>query len=311
MSSKASQQIRAQLINRAKAPDLTPQKERAKWDQETANAPLPEGTHIESGVMGGVPSERVTVGDIGGDNVIVLVHGGGFNSGSSITHRHLAARLSLAAGVHVLTFDYRLAPEHPFPAGLDDALTVYRSLISGSTRPGQIILFGDSSGANLAVAMLLVLRAHGDPPPRAAVLTSPWLDLSLSGESIRTHRELDPVISPEGLQKAVDYYLNGNDNAQPTDPLVSPLFTDLTGLPPMLIQVGDQEILLSDALRFAEKAEAAGVQVTLEVWPQMWHTWHGWASTLPEAQEAIDAIGQYVRKLFSRKPLSGKSSVTL
>jgi acetyl esterase/lipase len=303
MPSEASQQIRASLLDHRGSPDTSPQEGRLSWDLAAEETTLPEGTHCESGVMAGVPSERVTVGEIGGDEVILLVHGGGFNAGSRTTHRELAARLSLAAGVHVMTFDYRLAPEHPFPAGLDDAVAVYRALISGSTKPNEIILFGDSAGANLAAAMLLALRAHGDPLPRAAVLTSPWLDLSLSGESMETHRDIDPVTTRAGLQRAVDFYLDGaQHNAQPTDPLVSPLFADLTGLPPLLIQVGDQEILLSDAMRFAEKAEAMGVDVTLEVWPGMWHTWHGWAATLPEALEAIDAIGQYVRMQFGLEP---------
>jgi epsilon-lactone hydrolase len=295
MPSDASQQIRSTLVNDREMLDIPPQHEREEWDLSAANTPLLEGTHTEAGTMGGVTTERVTVGDIKGDDVIFLVHGGGFTAGSSVTHRELAARLSLASGVHALTFDYRLAPEHPFPAGLDDAVAVYRALISGSTRPSQIILFGDSAGANLAVAMLLVLRAHGDPLPRAVVLTSPWLDLSLNGESIETNREIDPLVSREGLQRAVECYLGTSKDARRTDMLVSPLFADLTGLPPMLIQVGDQEILLSDALRFAEKAEDAGVDVTLEIWPGMWHTWHGWAASLPEAQEAIDTIGTFVR----------------
>jgi monoterpene epsilon-lactone hydrolase len=298
MPSEASKRIRAELARGSSGEprEITPEEDRASWNAQAAKSPLPDETQIITGIMGGVPTEHISVGELDTDNVIIVVHGGGFNSGSTITHRELAARLSLAAGVPVLIFDYRLAPEHPFPAGLDDAVAVYRNLISGSTHPEQIIVFGDSSGANLATAMLLVLRAHGDPLPRAAVLASPWLDLTLSGESIETHAELDPLISRRGLQRAVDFYLG---TAKPDALLVSPLFADLTGLPPTLIQVGDQELLLSDSLRFAEKAEAAGVDVTLEVWPGMWHTWHGWAAALPEAQEAIDAIGQYIRKQFS------------
>ncbi len=273
--------------------------EREDWNQRAGDVPLPEGTHIEAGMIAGVPCERVTVGEIPNDYVIILMHGGGFNSGSVLTHRALAARLSLAAGIHVMIVDYRLAPEHPFPAALDDGVLLYRGLLA-STTPQMLFLLGDSAGANLVVAMMLALRAHGDPLPNGAILLSPWLDLGLSGESIETNHDQDSI-SREALQAAVEDYLTENSRSQPTDLLISPLFADLTGLPSILIQVGDRELLLSDSLRFAASAQAVGVDVTLEVWPQMQHRWHGDAS-LPESQEAIDAIASFIRSQFADDP---------
>lgn len=272
--------------------------ERENADRRGAEIPLPEGTHIEAGVIAGVNCERVTVGEIPSDKLIMMMHGGGFRSGSILAYRALAARLSQTAEVHVLLVEYRLAPEHPFPAALDDGVTVYRGLLAGSTRPQILFLLGDSAGANLVAAMLLTLRAHGDLLPQGAMLLSPWLDLSLSGESLEANRDRDGL-TPEMLVTAVSDYLDKDSPSQPTDPLISPVFADLTGLPPMLIQVGDQEILLDDSLRFAEKAQADGVEVTLEVWPQMQHCWHG-DPALPEAQEALDAVASFVRIQLAR-----------
>jgi acetyl esterase/lipase len=224
---------------------------------------------------------------------LLFLHGGGFSSGSCVTHRELAARLSLASGARALVLDYRLAPEHPFPAAVEDAATGYEWLLAQGIKAGQIAVGGDSAGGALALAALLLLRERGIALPAATVLFSPWLDLAVSGPTITSRAALDPLTSGEDLRAAAALYLAGAD---PATPLASPLFGDLRGLPPTLVQAGDHEVLLSDATRLAERAEAAGVALTLDVWDEMWHVWHAWAGILPEGQQAIDRAGQFIRE---------------
>jgi acetyl esterase/lipase len=193
--------------------------------------------------------------------------------------------------------DYRLAPEYPFPAAIEDVTKAYRWLIKSGTQPHQIIMGGDSSGGGLAMSTLLSLRDSGDPLPSAVILLSPWLDLALTGESLVSRAHLDPLVSQEGLRACAKHYIGDRD---PKDPLISPLYADLHSLPPMLIHVGDHELLLSDAIRLADRAQAANVEVKLDVWPEMWHVWHAWAASLPEGQEALNQIGGYVRRYLPR-----------
>jgi acetyl esterase/lipase len=208
--------------------------------------------------------------------------------------------LCLASGRRVLLIEYRLAPEHPFPAAIEDVSKAYQWLLASGIAPEQIVIGGDSAGGGLALAALLWLRDREVVLPGAVVLISPWLDLALTGPSLYTRAEVDPLCSIEGLQIAASYYLG---NADSKTPMASPLYGDLHGLPPLLIQVGDHEILLSDSTRLAEKAKAAGVDVRLEIWNAMWHVWHGWAATLPEAQQAIERIGAFIQQQLSlRQP---------
>lgn len=230
---------------------------------------------------------------------ILYLHGGGYNAGSSITHRALAALVSQASGVPILVINYRLAPEDPFPAAVEDTVTAYRWLLQTNFDPGSIIFGGDSAGAGLAMAAILKLREETVPLPKATFLISPWLDLALTGASIETHVSLDPVVTPQALRQAAQYYAGKNDLK---NPLISPLFASMHSLPPLLIQVGQHEVLLDDARRFAEKAQAAGGEVQLEVWDGMWHVWHAWAPALPEASAAINRIGTFVRQNFGLTP---------
>ena len=196
--------------------------------------------------------------------------------------------------------DYRLAPEHPFPAAVDDAVTAYRFAISAGHAPEAIALCGDSSGGGLALATLVALRDLGEPLPRTAICMSPWTDLTLSGASLQANRDADPMVSAATLALMADAYLGDVDRRSPT---ASPLFADLAGLPPLLVQVGSGELLLDDATRFAERAEAAGVDVTLEIWDDVFHVWHSFADLLPEARDAIARIGTYVDQRLGERSM--------
>jgi acetyl esterase/lipase len=222
----------------------------------------------------------------------LYLHGGAYQMGSPATLRHMIALLSAAAEARVLSVDYRLAPEHPFPAAVDDALTAYRQLLSDGTNPGDVAIAGDSAGGGLALATLVALRDAGDPLPAAAVVMSPWTDLALTGESLRTRADVDVMVKPAGMPETAATYLAGAD---PRHPYASPLYADLHGLPPILIHVGDAEVIRDDSTRFAAEAEAAGVDVTLEVWDEMPHVWHAFVGLLPESDQAIERIGQWLR----------------
>lgn len=243
---------------------------------------------------GGVPAEWIAAAGAADDRVILYVHGGGYVMGSIATHRELVARLSKASGARGLALDYRLAPEHPFPAAVDDAVAAYRWLLSQNIKPNNIVVAGDSAGGGLAVATLLAIRDAKLPLPAAGVGISPWVDMEGLGESMTTRAKADPVVQKQGLLGMAQLYLGGKDAKSP---LAAPLHADLTGLPPLLIQVGDAETLLDDSTRLAEKAKKAGVKVELEVWPEMPHVWHLFAPFLPEGQQAIEKVGKYVRQI--------------
>ncbi|WP_170220144.1 alpha/beta hydrolase [Paenibacillus anaericanus] len=269
--------------------------------------PLP-GRVIEPMKMGHLSGEWVsTKGDISQHSseaacetesepkVILYFHGGGFTAGSCYYYRDLAARISQASGVKVLLVEYRLAPEHPYPAANEDCLFAYRWLLENGYLAQQVIIGGDSVGGSLALMTLLSLRDHAETLPAGAFLLSPHSDLvNLDGESYKSRAELDPTGSLKGNQEILTHYLGKYSGTIPM--LLSPLRMDLSDLPDILIQVGDHEVLLSDATRFAERASAAGVNVSLEVWDNMWSVFQFLAYMLPEAQQAIIHIGQFVRK---------------
>jgi phosphinothricin tripeptide acetyl hydrolase len=214
--------------------------------------------------------------------------------GSPRSHRHLAAAIARAAGARALLLDYRRAPEHPFPAAVDDALAAYRWLLeSAGVAPGSVVVAGDSAGGGLTVATLLAARDAGLPQPGAGVCISPWVDLTCSLPTYATKAAVDPVVDAALVQKMAKAYLGGTD---PRTPLASPLHADLRGLPPLLAQVGGDEVLLDDARELAARAKGAGVDATLEVWDAMVHVWHWFLPMLDEAQAAIDRIGAFVRE---------------
>jgi acetyl esterase/lipase len=224
---------------------------------------------------------------------MLYLHGGGYVIGSLTTHRGLAGRLSQAAKARVLLIDYRLAPEHPFPAAVEDATAAYRWLLAHGCTPARLAIAGDSAGGGLTVATLVALRDAGQPLPAAGVCLSPWTDLEGLGESVTSKASADPIVQKEMLLRLASCYLG---DADPRTPLAAPLYADLRGLPPLLVQVGTAEILLDDALRLAERAKAAGVAVTLEAWDDMIHVWQLFAPLLPEGQQAIARIGEFVQQ---------------
>ena len=240
-----------------------------------------------------VPGEWIIPDGTGTERIILYLHGGSYNAGSSHSHRSLAANIAHAAKGRALTIDYRLAPEHPYPAALEDALAVYQWLIEKQVKPEQITVAGDSAGGGLTIALLVALRGFDIPVPASAVVLSPWTDLSASGESWQTNANVDYVINGEKLWVAAQMYLDGTDAH---NPLASPLYANLGGLPPLLIQVGSEEILLSDSTHLAEHARRADVDVTIEVWEGMQHVWHFAGGILPEARQAIDRIGEFIRE---------------
>jgi acetyl esterase/lipase len=238
-----------------------------------------------------VPCEWLIPASAPETKAILYLHGGGGVYGMNPSHRSIVSYLSDACQLRSLLPDYRLAPEDPFPAGLEDCLAVYRWMISNGFSPGKIAIVGDSAGGLLTITLLLAARQAYLPPPAATVCISPNTDPACSGTSIRKNRFRDVLLSPRFLRTVMKLYAGGHDLK---DPLLTPLYADLHGLPPMLIQVGEDELLLDDSLRFSDCAKAAGVDVTLEVWPHMWHEWHTCVPDLPEANQAIEQIAQYL-----------------
>ena len=266
---------------------------RVWYEQFTAQFPLDDDVVCQPVGAGGVTAEWIYGPDANEDRVLVYLHGGGYIIGSMRTHRVPLSLLSKASGARVLGLDYRLAPEHPFPAALEDSLAAYRWLLSNGIKHTNIVIGGDSAGGGLAAATLVALRYAGEPMPAAGILHSGWTDLTNSGGTFISKAEEDPIIDRDMVDNMAMAYLGDKDRKTP---LASPFYADLRGLPPLLMQVGTAEVLLDDSLGFAERAKAAGVDVTLEVWDDVPHVWQMFAPILPEAQQAIDHCGEFIRK---------------
>jgi epsilon-lactone hydrolase len=273
----------------AKAPDM----KSMRAVMEKMAAPAPADVKCTAVNAGGVPAEWIVAPGAAADRFLLYLHGGGYVLGSINTHREMVSRLSRAAGARALALDYRLAPEHPFPAAVNDATAAYRWLLSQDAKPERTVIAGDSAGGGLALATLVAIRDAKLPLPAAGVCLSPWADMEGVGASMTSKAKEDPVVQKEMLLNMAKLYLGGAD---PKSPLAAPLHADLHGLPPLLIQVGSAETLLDDATRVAERAKAAGVKVDLEVWNEMIHVWQLFAPILPEGQEAIAKIGTFIRE---------------
>jgi monoterpene epsilon-lactone hydrolase len=247
---------------------------------------------IQPIVADGVAAEWTTTPQADNTRVIMFLHGGGYMSGSIASHRHMIAEAGRQAGARSFAVGYRLAPEHPFPAALDDALTAYRYLLAAGYAPHHIALAGESAGGGLALATAVSLRDAGLPLPGCLYCSSPWVDLTMSGRSMTGKAAVDPLIQKPYLDELATAYLNGTD---PRAPLVSPLNADLHGLPPVLIQVGSAETLLNDSTRLAAALGEADVSVTLQIWPEMIHAWHLFYQQVEAGQRALAAVGAFVR----------------
>jgi acetyl esterase/lipase len=257
---------------------------------------------IEPVTLGGIPAERIVSNGENAPRYVLYLHGGAYVFGSPFTHRALTTRLALAASAVVLAVDYRLAPEHPHPAALEDAMTAYRALLAQQVPASRIVISGDSAGGGLSLALALAIRDAQLPLPAALALLSPWTDLSLSGASHQACASRERLLSTTGLSADAQAYAGASDLRSPP---LSPLFADLRGLPPMLVQVGSDEILLDDSRRLATAASAAGVPITLQVWPGLWHVWQLFGGWLPEADRAISELGRYIRQTTESLPTSG------
>jgi acetyl esterase/lipase len=265
---------------------------RKQMDQLNLLFGIPGKTIVKKTSIGSIRGEWVQASDADLSNVILYLHGGGYMIGSPKSHRGIVARISHASKARAFALDYRLGPESPFPAAVEDAVAAYRWLINHETPANNIVIAGDSAGGGLTLATLISLRDAGDPLPAAAVLLSPWTDLTLSGASYITKADADPLLKKNHLMTFCDAYVEKSD---PKNPLISSVFANLKNLPPMLIQVGSDEILLDDSVRVADAAKKAGVDVTIEIWDGLWHVWQCFARYVPEAKDAINKIGAFIR----------------
>jgi epsilon-lactone hydrolase len=258
--------------------------------------PLPAGVTVTAAGLGGVPTAEIRVDGIEPRHVVLYFHGGVYVIGDAFLAAGLASQVGRRTHAKVISVDYRLAPEHPYPAAVDDALAAYEALLDNGIAPSDIAFAGESAGGGLAIATLVNARDHGLPLPAAAFVMSPYADLTLAGTTIETKREVDPLLSEELLQPRVTDYVSGQDAALG---LISPIFADLSGLPPLIIQAGSHEVLLDDAVRLARQAATADVEVTLDITPRVPHVFQAYYPILDEAVAALDRAGQFLSAHFA------------
>jgi acetyl esterase/lipase len=276
---------------RLRKPDAPMSERRARLDRLGGAITAADGVEVVREDLGGMYAEWLVPSGAVGDEVILYLHGGAYTAGSCASHRNAVSHIARAAGIRLLLPEYRLAPEHPFPAALEDGLAAWRWLLERGMRPEKVILAGDSAGGGLALAVMVAARDEGLPLPGAASLISAWTDLAATGGSLKSRNDKDPWFDADEIAPMARNYHQETD---PKNPLVSPLYAALDGLPPLMLQVGDHEVLLSDTTRVAEKAREAGVDVTLRVWPGMWHVWHFFVGRMPEAKQAILEMAAFI-----------------
>jgi monoterpene epsilon-lactone hydrolase len=291
VSTEQQQNLDAILRQSAFPADVGISEQRRLLRELISAQPLPTDVTVTSAALGGVPTAEITIDGTSPRHVVLYFHGGVYVLGDAVQAAGLAAQVARRTSATVISVDYRLAPEHPYPAAVDDALAAYHALLDNGTAPSDIAFAGESAGGGLAVATLINARDHGLPLPAAAYLMSPYADLTLAGTTMDTKRDADPLLSPEALQARVPDYTAGQDAALP---LISPIFADLTGLPPLIIQAGTHEVLLDDAIRLAGQAAVADVQVTLDITPGVPHVFQAYAPILDEAAAALDRAGRFL-----------------
>jgi epsilon-lactone hydrolase len=291
MSGSEIDAVRALLSSKPRPVGWTARRQRL--DEVGSVWPVADDIALAAADLGGAPGEWSSAPGSDAARVLLFFHGGGYCSGSILSHRRMATEAGRAAGMRTLAIGYRLAPEHPFPAALDDALTAWRFLRQQGVAASQIAVGGDSAGGGLTVALITGLRDAGEELPACAWLVSPWTDLTMSGSTLASKDAVDPIIHKGYLEELAAAYVPAGVGRK--DPRVSPLYADLSGLPPTLIQVGSAETLLADATRFAAAAGAADVPVTLEIWPHMIHAWPLWNAHLEPGRRALASAGAFIR----------------
>jgi len=257
----------------------------------TSSQPLPADVTVAAAALGGIPTAEITIDGIEPRQVVLYFHGGVYVLGDAVSAANLASQVGRRTSAKVISVDYRLAPEHPYPAAVDDALAAYKALLQNGIAPSDVVFAGESAGGGLAVATLVNARDHGLPLPAAAFVMSPYADLTLTGATMVTKGEVDTLMSRENLEARVADYTSGQDAALG---LISPIFADLSGLPPLLIQAGTHEVLLDDAVRLAQQAASADVEVTLDITPEVPHVFQTFYPMLDEATAALDRAGQFL-----------------
>jgi len=285
--------LRAKLATRVRAPEIA--QRRKDFDARSREYPVAADVTIEPVTANGVPAEWSATPDAARDGAILYLHGGGYVIGSLVSHRHMVSEIGRAARTRTLALDYRLAPEHPFPAPVEDTLAGYRFLLSQGLAPDRIALAGDSAGGGLVAASLVAIREAGLPQPACGWCISPWVDMEAIGDSMVDKAATDPGVQKEPLLELAAAYLGGAD---PRSPLAAPIYADLTGIAPLLIQVGSVETLLDDAVRLARVAGAANVFVDLQIWPEMIHVWHLFHPELAAGRRAIGVGGDFIRSMM-------------
>jgi len=303
VSTEQRENLEAVLRQSAFPVDIDVSEQRRLLRELTSAQPLPADVTVTAAALGAVPTAEITIDGIEPRHVVLYFHGGVYVLGDAFLAASLASQVGRRTRATVISVDYRLAPEHPYPAAVDDALAAYEALLDTGTAPSDIAFAGESAGGGLAVATLVNARDHGLPLPAAALVMSPYADLTLAGTTMDTKREVDVLMSRENLRARVPDYTAGHDAAVG---LISPIFADLSGLPPLIIQAGTHEVLLDDAVRLARQAATADVEVTLDITPRVPHVFQTFYPVLDEAVAALDRAGQFLSAhLASAELLTG------
>jgi monoterpene epsilon-lactone hydrolase len=299
MSTQQRETIDAILRQSAFPPGSDVAEQRRLLRAAVSAQPLPADVTVTAAALGGIPTAEITVDRIEPRHVVLYFHGGVYVIGDAFLAADLASQVGRRTGAKVISVDYRLAPEHPYPAAVDDALAAYEALLNNGTAPSDIVFAGESAGGGLAVVTLVNARDHGLPLPAGAYVMSPYADLTLAGTTMETKREVDPLFTRELLQARVTDYTAGQDASLG---LISPIFADLSGLPPLIIQAGSHELLLDDAVRLAGQAAAADVEVTLEITPGVPHVFQAYSAILDEGAAALDRAGRFLSARLAGSP---------
>jgi monoterpene epsilon-lactone hydrolase len=297
VSAEQRENLEAILRQSAFPADTELNEQRRLLHELTASQPLPADVTVTSAELGGVPTAEITIDGIEPRHVVLYFHGGVYVLGDAVSAADLASEIGRRTDARAISVDYRLAPEHPYPAAVDDALAAYEALLRSGTSPSDIVIAGESAGGGLAVATMVNARDHGLPLPAAAFVMSPYVDLTLAGSTLDTKGEVDPLLSRESLQSRVPDYTSGQDAALG---LISPIFADLAGLPPLVIQAGSHEVLLDDAVRLARQAAVADVDVTLDITPGVPHVFQNFHALIDEGAAALDRAGHLLSALLAK-----------